>query len=51
MKQELLNCDGANRLRTLNQEDDLEFCLRLNIYDIVPKYDFKSHTLINQKRH
>jgi 2-phosphosulfolactate phosphatase len=50
MKQKILKCDGADRLRSLKQEDDLEFSLKLDIYDIVPKYNFESRTLINQKR-
>lgn len=49
IKQALLKCDGADRLRRLNQEDDLEFSLKLDIYDIVPKYDFESQRIINQK--
>lgn len=42
MKDEIVKSDGANRLRRLGQEDDLEFCLKLNIYDIIPKFDRKS---------
>ena len=49
MKQKILKCDGANRLRSLNQEDDMEFSLKLDIYDIIPKYDLESQTLVNQK--
>ena len=38
MKKIILKSDGANRLRRLNQLDDLKFCTeRLNFYDIVPK--------------
>lgn len=46
MKKEILKSDGADRLRRLNQEDDLEFSLRLDICDIVPKYDFKSRRIV-----
>ena len=49
MKQKILKCDGADRLRKLKQEDDLDFSLKLDIYDIVPKYNFESRKLFNQK--
>ena len=35
----VLNSDGASRLRRLKQEDDLEFCIKVDISNIVPKYD------------
>lgn len=41
MKQTLLKCDGADRLRRLNQQGDLDFSLKLDTYNIVPKYDFE----------
>jgi len=41
MKEEILKSDGANRLRRLGQEDDLEFCLKLNTYEIIPKFERK----------
>ena len=37
MKKEILESDGANRLRRLNQEDDLEFALKLDTYKIAPR--------------
>jgi len=41
MRDEILKSDGANRLRRLGQEDDLEFCLKLDTYKIIPKFDRK----------
>lgn len=38
MKKNIFASKGADRLRSLNQEDDLEFCTRLDIYNIVAKY-------------
>ena len=47
MKKIILKSDGANRLRRLNQLDDLKFCTgRLNFYDIVPKVVEKDGLLI-----
>ncbi|TAK95456.1 2-phosphosulfolactate phosphatase [Patescibacteria group bacterium] len=37
MKAEIMGSDGANRLKKLNQERDLEFGLKLNIYKVIPK--------------
>jgi len=44
MKKEILQSDGANRLRSLKQDrntgttfNDLDFCLRLDTYDIIPR--------------
>lgn len=42
MWNEILKSDGANRLRRLGQEDDLEFCLKLNTYKVIPIYDRKT---------
>lgn len=42
IKKEILRSDGANRLRRLKQDDDLDFCLKLDVYDIVPRFDFES---------
>lgn len=39
IRKNILSSDGANRLRRLNQEDDLEFCIKIDTSDIVPKYD------------
>lgn len=48
MKQVILRSDGADRLRSLNQLDDLKFCTeRLNHYDIVPKV-IKEGKLLNK---
>ncbi len=45
VKREILRSDGANRLRRLKQDDDLDFCLKLDVYDIVPRFDFESGCL------
>ena len=39
IKSEILKSDGASRLRKLNQQDDLELCLKLNVSEIIPKFD------------
>ncbi len=39
IKKEISECSGADRLRSLYQEDDLELCTKLDIYDIVPSYN------------
>ena len=45
MKRNILASDGANRLRRLNQDDDLEFCLEFDVFDIVPKYNRATNTI------
>ncbi len=45
VKKEILRCDGADRLRRLKQDDDLDFCLKLDVFDIVPVFDFESGCL------
>lgn len=39
IRESILISDGAKRLRRLGQEDDLEFCLKLNTYKVIPKFD------------
>ncbi len=39
MKKETLEDKGSDRLRKLNQEDDLDFSLKLDISNIVPRVD------------
>ena len=36
VRQRLLDCDGADRLRRLGQNDDLEFCTELDTRSLVP---------------
>ena len=48
MKDNILKSDGANRLRRLGQEDDLEFCLKLNTFNVIPKFDRKTGKVINR---
>ncbi len=39
MKLDILLSDGSRRLKKLNQEKDLDFCLKLNTSIIIPRYD------------
>lgn len=45
IRDEILKSDGANRLRRLAQEDDLEFCLKLSTYKVIPKFDRKTEKI------
>jgi 2-phosphosulfolactate phosphatase len=36
LRERLLSCPGADRLRRLGQHDDLEWCTRLDVMDLVP---------------
>jgi 2-phosphosulfolactate phosphatase len=36
VRERLLECDGARRLRRLGQDDDLAFCTELDSHDVVP---------------
>ncbi len=47
MRENILKSDGADRLRRLDQQDDLDFCLRLNTYNILPKFDTVSKQITN----
>ena len=42
IRESILKSDGANRLRRLGQEDDMEFCLKLDTYKVIPKFDRKT---------
>jgi 2-phosphosulfolactate phosphatase len=42
IRENILKSDGANRLRRLGQEDDLEFCLKLDTYEVIPIFDRKT---------
>jgi len=46
IKNNILKSDGADRLRRLNQHDDLELCLKLNVSEIIPKFDKKSGRIL-----
>ncbi|KIX11835.1 2-phosphosulfolactate phosphatase [Dethiosulfatarculus sandiegensis] len=35
VRPKLMNCDGADRLRSLNQVDDLEFCTSPDTHDLI----------------
>jgi 2-phosphosulfolactate phosphatase len=49
IKSELLisknESNGTNRLKKLEQYNDLEFCLKLDTTNIIPKFDFKKGVL------
>lgn len=49
MKEVILRSDGANRLRRLNQQIDLKFALKLDIYNIVPRVFEEDGILIVSK--
>lgn len=39
IREQLLHCSGADRLRRLGQEDDLAWCLTLDRSTVVPQFD------------
>lgn len=41
IKNKLLNCDGANRLRSLDQHADLVFCTTLDSHRLIPRVSYK----------
>ena len=41
IRQRLLACPGADRLRRLGQDDDLEFCTTLDSHQVVPLVSFE----------
>jgi phosphosulfolactate phosphohydrolase-like enzyme len=43
IRNELLACPAAERLRSLHQDDDLEFCTRLDTHRVVPIVEFGIH--------
>jgi len=45
IKDQVLKSRGSSRLRKLNLDDDLEFCLKLNISRIIPKFDKNSKNI------
>ncbi len=47
IRSRMLASDGANRLRRLNQEDDLKICLEVDTYNIVPIFNRKSKKIIS----
>ena len=46
IKSKLLHSKGAQRLKGINKQDDLEFCLQLNTFDFVVEYDFQRKVLV-----
>jgi len=49
IKTKILNCDGANRLKRLKQDKDLEFCTELNSQHIIPVFDREKNRIIRVK--
>lgn len=47
IKNQILQSDGANRLKKLNQENDLEICLELNNNNVIPKFDRTTGKIFN----
>lgn len=47
MANEILQSNGANWLRKMNQNDDLEFALRLDIYGVIPRLDRQTNRLVD----
>ena len=46
---EILEGEGTARLKRLNQIDDLKYCLKENISEVVPGYNKKTGEIINIK--
>lgn len=45
MKDEILESERAGQMRELMQRGDIEFALKLNSHNLIPKYDFKKRVL------
>jgi 2-phosphosulfolactate phosphatase len=45
IKQKILHCSGADRLRMIGRDDDLHFALELNTYGLIPIYDKESRLI------
>ena len=43
IRERLLACSGAQRLRRLNQQDDLEFCTSLDTHELVARVHFEKY--------
>jgi 2-phosphosulfolactate phosphatase len=43
IKERLLNCAGADRLRRLGQEEDLAFCTTLDSHQLVPVVNYQKY--------
>lgn len=39
IKKKILNCKGADRLRSIGREDDLRYALQLDVHHIVPRFN------------
>ncbi len=47
LKEQLLQSEGAERLRRIGRRDDLEICLKPDVFHYIPEYDFKRRLLFN----
>jgi 2-phosphosulfolactate phosphatase len=45
LKEKLRQSKGAERLNRIGKTEDLEYCMRFNIIDIIPEYDFQKKVL------
>jgi len=47
LKEMLLQSEGAERLRRIGRRDDLEICLKPDVFHYIPEYDFQRKVLFN----
>jgi len=47
LKEQLLQSEGAERLRRIGRRDDLEICLKPDVFHYIPEYDFQRKVLFN----
>ena len=47
LKEKLLQSEGAERLRRIGRRDDLEICLKPDVFHYIPEYDFQRRILLN----
>ena len=47
LKEKLLQSEGAERLRRIGRRDDLEICLKPDVFHYIPEYDFQRKVLFN----
>jgi len=45
MRRKILDSKGADRLRRIGREDDMEFGLRLDLYNMIPRYDAQTQRI------
>lgn len=47
LREKLLQSEGAERLRRIGRRDDLELCLKPDVFHYIPEYDFQRRVLFN----